>query len=230
MPSSFGILTSSSARSGSSVRASVTASSPSLASAQTSKPAFSSSSRRSSLMIVSSSAIRIRIVLSSRSRREPDFGAQAVVVHERQLTAELVADERSNDGEAGAVGCGLHAVAVVGDRKHDFTVVPRQPNRDLLTSVLESVSEELAEDERERGRPLPLEPHGLEAGGDVLADLEALHEHRPQPVDQLVQLDVVLAKLGQHLVDGRDREDPVDGVTECLLRIDVGGARLQAEQ
>ena len=49
-----------------------------------------------------------------------------MVVDERQLTAELVTDERTNDREAGAVVRGLHAVAVVGDREHDFTVVPRQ--------------------------------------------------------------------------------------------------------
>src|SRR4051794_40845891 len=103
MPSSFGILTSSRARSGSRVGASGSASSPAFPSAHTSKPASSSSSQRSTLMIVSSSPIKIRIVLPSSPRRDPDFGAQAAVVHERQLTAELVADERSNDGEAGAV-------------------------------------------------------------------------------------------------------------------------------
>src|SRR6478609_7788807 len=147
MPSSFGILTSSSARSGSTVRASVTASSPSFASAHTSKPAFSSKARRSSRMIVSSSAIRMRIVVLSCAGREPDFGAQAVVVHEHQLTAQLVTDERADNGEAGAVRCGLHAVAVVGDREHDFTVVPGQSNGDRRTAVLERVPEQLAEDE-----------------------------------------------------------------------------------
>ncbi len=87
--------------------------------------------------------------------------------------------------------------------------------------MLEGVPEQLAEDERERRRPLPLEPDRLELGAHVLAHHEPLHEHRPQPVDQLVELDVVLAVLGQHLVDGGDREDPVDGVAERLLRVDV---------
>src|SRR4029453_1519623 len=58
IPSSRGILTSSTATSGSVSRASATASSPSRASAQTSNPARSSRVRRSSLMIVSSSAMR----------------------------------------------------------------------------------------------------------------------------------------------------------------------------
>ena len=48
-----------------------------------------------------------------------------MVVHERQLTAQLVTHERANDGEAGAVLRGLHAVAVVGDREHDFTVAQK---------------------------------------------------------------------------------------------------------
>src|ERR671918_402420 len=60
MPSRRGILTSRMARSGRSLAASSTASSPSRASAQTLKPARSRISRRSSRMIVSSSAIRIR--------------------------------------------------------------------------------------------------------------------------------------------------------------------------
>src|SRR4051812_14115591 len=154
MPSSFGILTSSSARSGSSVRASVTASSPSFASAQTSKPAFSSSSRRSSLMIVSSSAIRMRIVVLSSACRERDLGAQTMIVDECQLTAELVADESANDRETGAVEGGLHAVTVVGDREHDIAVVPGQRNRDRAATVLECVSEQLAEHEGQRRRPL----------------------------------------------------------------------------
>src|SRR5512133_2706302 len=66
MPSSRGIFTSSTATSGSVSRASATASSPSRASAQTSNPARSSRARRSSLMIVSSSAMR---TLTRRSLR-----------------------------------------------------------------------------------------------------------------------------------------------------------------
>ena len=58
---------------------------------------------------------------------------------------------------------------------------------------------------------------------------ESLHEHRAQAVDQLSELDVLVALLGQHLVHGGDREDPVDGVLERLARIDVVGARLQPQ-
>ena len=61
MPSSFGIFTSMIARSGSSDSARATASSPSRASPTTSIPARFSSSTRSSRMIVSSSATRIRM-------------------------------------------------------------------------------------------------------------------------------------------------------------------------
>ena len=59
------------------------------------------------------------------------------------------------------------------------------------------------------------------------ADDEPLHEHCPQPVDQLVEQDVFLTVLGQHLVHRCDREDPVDGVAEGLARIDVLGPRLE---
>ena len=54
---------------------------------------------------------------------------------------------------------------------------------------------------------------------------------RAQPVEQLGEVDVLVALLGQHLVHRGDREDPVDRVLERLPRIDVlGVARLQAEQ
>ena len=58
----------------------------------------------------------------------------------------------------------------------------------------------------------------------------ALHEHRAQLVDEEVELDVVLPVLGQDLVHGRDREDPVDGVAERLLRVDIRRPRLQPQQ
>ena len=48
-----------------------------------------------------------------------------MVIDERQLTTQLVTNERADDREAGAVGCGLHAVAVVGDHEHDIAAVPR---------------------------------------------------------------------------------------------------------
>src|SRR5512132_43473 len=79
MPSSRGILTSSTATSGSVSRASATASSPSRASAQTSNPARSSRVRRSSLMIVSSSAMR---TLTRKSLRR-DLRGEALREHVR---------------------------------------------------------------------------------------------------------------------------------------------------
>src|SRR4029077_808440 len=71
--------TSSTATSGSVSRASATASSPSRASAQTSNPARSSRVRRSSLMIVSSSAMR---TLTQRSLRG-DLRGEALREHVR---------------------------------------------------------------------------------------------------------------------------------------------------
>ena len=47
---------------------------------------------------------------------------------------------------------------------------------------------------------------------------------------QLRELDVLLALLGQRLVHGGDREDPVDGVLERLARVDAVGARLQPQE
>ena len=91
----------------------------------------------------------------------------------------------------------------------------RQLDPDRAAAVLERVLEELAEDERERGRAVAGERDRLERRLDVLPDDEALHEHRPQPLDQLGEVDVVLAVLGQHLVHGRDREDPVDRVVSA---------------
>src|SRR5262245_29802381 len=87
IPSSLGIFTSSTATSGSVSRASATASSPSRASAQTSNPARSSRVRRSSLMIVSSSAMRtftrrsLRALPSVESLREHVRVAVGVVEH-----------------------------------------------------------------------------------------------------------------------------------------------------
>ena len=57
----------------------------------------------------------------------------------------------------------------------------------------------------------------LELGGHLLSGDEPLDEHRAQTVDELAEVDVVLAMLRQHLVHGGDREDPVDGVVQRLL-------------
>ena len=86
-----------------------------------------------------------------------------------------------------------------------------------IAAVLERVAEQLAEDEGERGRPLTRKLDVGERRGHLLAGDEPLDEHRPEPVDELVEIDDVLAMLGEHLVDGRDREDAVDRVAERLL-------------
>ena len=124
----------------------------------------------------------------------------------------------------------VEAAAVVGDRERDVAVALRQLDPHSAAAVLERVLEQLAEDERERGRALAGEGDRLELGLDLLAGDEALDEHRAEPLDQLGEVDVVLAVLGQHLVHGGDREDPVDGVAERLLRIRVRRPRLQPQQ
>ena len=97
--------------------------------------------------------------------------------------------------------------------------------------MLERVAEQLREDERERGRAVAGEQHLLERRPHLPAGADALHEHPPQPVEQVGEVDVVLALLGQHLVHRRDREDAVHRVLERLARVDVVGvARLQAQQ
>ena len=65
---------------------------------------------------------------------------------------------------------------------------------------------------------------------DVAAAADPLHEHRAQAVDELRELDVLLALLGERLVHRGDGEDPVDGVLERLARVDSLGVRLQAEE
>ena len=77
---------------------------------------------------------------------------------------------------------------------------------------------------------MPASETGSSSRLDVAAGAEPLHEHRAQPVDQLRELDVLLALLGQRLVYGGDGEDPVDGVLERLARVDALGARLQAQE
>src|SRR2546423_1574431 len=179
IPSSPGIFTSRTARSGRSLAASATASSPSLASAQTSNPALSSRLRRSRRMIVSSSATRMRNGVTraagsrpaARRRRrrarsfrvcrqpgparrsgdEEDLRAKAAVARERQRSAQLVADERPDDREARAVGGLARPDAVVGDGQRDTAVLASELHPYLVAAVLECVLEQLAEHERERG-------------------------------------------------------------------------------
>ena len=77
----------------------------------------------------------------------------------------------------------------------------------------------------------PGQRHRLERRDDILAAADALHEHRAQPADQIREIDVLLALLGEQLVHRRDGEDAVDGVLERLARIDrVRRARLQPQQ
>ena len=57
-----------------------------------------------------------------------------------------------------------------------------------------------------------------------------MDEHRAQAIDELAEVDVVLAVLGEDLVHGGDREDPVDRVIQRLACVDVLRPRLQPEQ
>ena len=56
---------------------------------------------------------------------------------------------------------------------------------------------------------------GSSSAVDLLAAADALDEHRAQPVDQVGELDVLVAPLGQQLVHRGDREDPVDRVARA---------------
>ena len=126
--------------------------------------------------------------------------------------------------------CAAQPGAVVGDRERDVAVSLRELDAHRRAAVLERVLEELREHEGERGRPLAGERDRLERRLDLLPGDEPLDEHRAQPVDQLAQVDVVVAVLRQHLVHRRDRQDPVDRVGERLARIHVVRARLQPQE
>ena len=84
---------------------------------------------------------------------------------------------------------------VVGDRQHDLAVPLRELDPDGVAAVLERVLEQLAEDERERGRAPARERHVRERGLDVLLRAQPLDEHRAQPVEQLVEIDLLVAPL-----------------------------------
>ena len=137
-----------------------------------------------------------RLVLGdedTRRMREHHLGAQAAFVHEHELAAQLVADERPDDGEPRA-RLTLVAGAVVGDREDDLAVALPERYRDMVAAVLERVPEELREDERERDGALPGERHRLELGGHVLPGDESWTSIA-RPLDELPEIHVVLAML-----------------------------------
>ena len=153
----------------------------------------------------------------------------AIVVQlERSL--ELVLHERAHDGKAGPGSVPLDPFAVVRNRQHHLAVSLRERDRDVAAAVLEGVLEQLGEDERDGRGLLSRERDRLELRAYVLPGADALDEHRPQPVDELAEVDVVLAVLGQDLVHRGDREDTVHGVLERLARVDVIRAGLETQQ
>ena len=109
--------------------------------------------------------------------------------------------------------------AVVGDRQHDVAVPLRELDPHRVAAVLERVLEQLARRRApapSRGRPPATT--GSSDGCDLLPAAEPLDEHRAQPLEQLAEVDALVAPLGQHLVHGGDREDPVDRVVERAPR------------
>ena len=83
---------------------------------------------------------------------ESHLRTQAAVVGEVERPVQLVADERADDREPGAVAGVLHAAAVVGDHEDDVAPDLGKSNGDVLAAVLQGVPEHLAEHEHERGR------------------------------------------------------------------------------
>src|SRR5262245_50783947 len=152
--------------------------------------------------IASASSRRPGLSTGAILGREDHLGPQTALVAHRQLAPELVRHEGPNDRETRPAGRTAQPEPVVRDREHHVAVPLREPDADAVAAVLERVLEQLAEDERERRRAVAGERHLLELRVDVLAGADALHEHRAQPLDQLAELDVVVAPLRQHLVHG----------------------------
>ena len=147
------------------------------------------------------------------------------------MPAQLVAHERLDDREPGPRDDGADTRAVVGDREHDLAVPPRELDPDAIAAVLERVLQQLGEDQCERRRAGARQRDRLELRRHLLAAADTLDEHRPQPVDQVGELDVLVAPLGEQLVHGGDRQDPIHRVLERLARVDrVRGPRLQTKQ
>ena len=70
----------------------------------------------------------------------------------------------------------IDAASVVGNREHDVAVPAQELDADLVPAVLERVLEQLAEDERQRGRARSGERHRLELSPYVLAGREPLQQ------------------------------------------------------
>ena len=134
--------------------------------------------------------------------------------------AQLVPNERLDDRQPGPRDDGADSRAVVGDRQHDLAVPACELDADAVTSVLERVLQELREHERQRGRASARQRDRLELRRNLLAAADALDQHRPQTVDQVGQLHILVTPLGQQFVHRRDRQDAVDGVLEGLARVD----------
>ena len=71
---------------------------------------------------------------------------------------------------------------------------------DPVAAVLQGVAEELGEDQRERRRAVAGEEHRLQRLLDAAAVGNSLDERGPQAPEQVGEVDVVVAPLGQELV------------------------------
>ena len=167
-------------------------------------------------MIVSSSAIRILMPGTPPRRAGPARSSARACRAARRARARARSRARCRRRSP------CEPAAVVGDRERDVAVraararsgpCRRRARARSGSSSLKTSASAVARS--------PASETGSSVASTVLPRAEALHEHRPQPLDQLGEVDVVLALLGQHLVHGRDREDPVDRVVERLPRVDL---------
>src|SRR5919201_1087005 len=106
----------------------------------------------------------------------------------------------------------------------------RRQSLELSEQDLETREHELFTREAEFEADVLLREDWIELRPHVLPGCETLHEHRPQTLEQVPELDLFLASFRQYLVHRRDREDTVDRVLERLPRIGGGRTRLQAQQ
>ena len=146
------------------------------------------------------------------------------MVLEPQCPAELVADERADDREPGAVAVRLSPLTVVGNAEERTPIPSREADPNFVAAVFESILEELREHERKSRSASTLEGDRLDLRFDVLLGSEPLDEHGAQPLDQLPEIDVIVPLLRQDLVHRGDREDSVTE-SSSALRASVPGAR-----